>query len=684
MVTARPRPVRGAPRQDGRAENGARSGVRWGLRGKLVLLLALCLLLVVVLAGLVGSWLLHATEARLGESLARNLTQYNEQRVLTPVLRELALAQRLAESELTRRWLKDERDPEKRTLFLTEAEGYRGAFTDHSYFVASTTSGGYYFSDATHRIGSRPTYLLNPGKPADRWYFETLKANRPFNIAVDRNAITGVTKLWFDVLVREGGRTLGMVGTGIDLTEFLRSYANRPEEGVTPLIFNAAGDVLAYPDLSRLDYQSDGDSGPDTHGVYQFLDRSADRAALRQAMRDLTTRPDETSLLRVRFDGRPQLLTLSAVPQLGWYAATAVNLQAAQVLDRDLLRDAALLTAALLAALLLGLSLIVHRAVLTPLLGLTASVRAVERGEAPAALQARTHDEIGELTRAFSAMTRQVQAHTAELEGRIQDRTRQLEAVNAEVSAANRHLRDSIDYASLIQTVILPGAAPEWPHFALWRPRDTVGGDFYLIRPSPSGDGCLFGVIDCAGHGVAGALMTMLAHSALQSALDQTGPADPARLLTQLDAQWRALLRDRPVPPQVATTLDAGFAYLDRKASTVTFSGAKINLLFCRGAVVRELQGGNRAVGSRRPPQFGNTVVPTPEDTALYLTTDGLLDQAGGPHGYSFGHERLHALLVKIGRQDPEAQRLEAEQALDAYRGPLPQRDDITLLGFFI
>ena len=680
MVTVRPRPAHGSPRRNRHAA-GRRTGVRWSLRSQLVLLLALCLLLVVMLAGLMGSWLLRTTQDRLGESLARNLTQYNEQRVLTPVLRELALAQRLAASELTRRWLTDERNPEKRALFLTEAEGYRDAFADHSYFVASATSGGYYFSDATHRIGSRPMYVLNAQKPDDQWYFRVLKDNQPFSIAVDRNAVTRITKLWFDVPVRQGGRTLGMVGTGIDLTAFLRSYASRPEEGVTPLVFTAQGDVLAYPDLSRLDYQSNGDSSPETRGVYQFLDREADRALLRRTLSALATRPDETSLLRVRFDGAPQVLSISALPQLGWYSATAVNLRAAQVLDRDLLRDAALLTAALLAALLLGISLIVHRTVLAPVLGLTASVRAVERGEAPPELKGGRQDEIGELAQAFSAMTRQVRAHTAELEERIQDRTHELVAVNAEVSAVNRHLRDSIDYASLIQAVILPGAAPEWPHFALWRPRDTVGGDFYLIRPS--GDGCLFGVIDCAGHGVAGALMTMLAHSALRSALEETGPADPAQLLTHLDTQWRALLRDRPVPPQVATTLDAGFAYLDRRARTVTFAGAKINLLFCRGTEVRELEGGRRAVGSRRPPKFANTVVPTPEDTALYLTTDGLLDQAGGPHGYSFGHERLHRLVAKIGRQDPEAQRLEAERALDAYRGESPQRDDVTLLGFF-
>lgn len=677
MTTAR---VRGRAREASRAAAALR--LRWGLRGKLTLVLGLCLLLLVGLASVAGSWLLRTTEARLGEALARNLTLYNGQRVLTPVLRELALAQRLAGSELTRRWLRDESNPGNRALFLTEAEGYRRAFADPSLFVASVKTGGYYFSDDRHRIGPRPAYVLNPQKPDDRWFFRTVKAAQDFNIAVDWNATTRVTKLWLDVKVRSGGQTLGLVGTGIDLTDFLRGYADRPEPGVTPLVFNRAGDVLAYPDLQHLDYQSGQPAQGRVGGVEQFLNRAADRAALRRAMRDLADRPNETALLRVQFGGSPQLLTLSSLPQLGWYVATAVDLQAAQVLDHDLLRDAALVTAALLAALLLGLSLVLHRAVLRPLLGLTASVRAVQRGEAPPPPQARSRDEIGELTEAFGAMTRQVQAHTAELEERIQDRTRQLVAVNAQVTAAHQHLRDGLDYASLIQAVILPGPAPEWPHFALWRPRDTVGGDFYLILPSD--EGCLFGVIDCAGHGVPGALMTMLAHSALHSALDEVGPADPARLLTHLDAGWRALLGGQAAPPQVATTLDAGLAYLNRKTRNVTFAGAKISLLCCRGGEVRELRGAGRAIGGRRPPQFTNTAVPAPPDTALYLTTDGLLDQAGGPQGYGFGQARLHALLASLSTEDgPEAQRLAAEEALDAYQGQTPQRDDITLLGFF-
>lgn len=677
-----PQPATPTPRGGPRPWSARR--LRWGLQTKSLLLLGLCLVLVLVLAGLAGTWLLHKTEARLGVGLAQNLTRYNAQRILTPVTRELSLAQRLAGSEATRRWLKDERQPDNRSLFFRVADGYRSAFADHSYFVVSQASKNYYYNDAARPRTTRPLATLSARDPADQWYFQLLDSKRDFNIAVDRNATTGLTKLWFDVVVRQDRQILGIAGTGLDMTHFLRSYGSTQEPGVTPLIFNAQGDLIAYPNLDLLTRQSAGpDSGirqrtsTATRGIDQLLDRESDRAALRRSLGTLAGHPDETSLLRVRFAGTPQLLTVTALPDLGWYVATAVNLRAVQVIDRTLLRQVILVTTALLAVLLLGVSLILNRTVLRPLVRLTDSVRAMERGVAPTlpALHS-AHDELQDLSRAFVSMAQQVQTHTSELETRVQDRTQQLTAVN-------QHLRDSIDYASLIQKAILPGPAPKWPNFALWRPRDTVGGDLYLVRPTSQG--CLFGVIDCAGHGVAGALMTMLAHSALQAALAQASPNDPAQVLMHMDSRWRELLRDSPASSQVATTLDAGLAHLNPQTGQVIYAGAKLDLLMRLPgeAEVQVLAGGRRAIGGRRPPQLHNQVVPVIPGMAFYLTTDGLLDQSGGEHGFGFGDARLRAALAGLGGLTPDAQAQTIAQTLDDYQGHFSQRDDITLLGFF-
>ncbi|WP_163007751.1 SpoIIE family protein phosphatase, partial [Pseudomonas viridiflava] len=77
-------------------------------------------------------------------------------------------------------------------------------------------------------------------------------------------------------------------------------------------------------------------------------------------------------------------------------------------------------------------------------------------------------------------------------------------------------------------------------HFVLWKPRDVVGGDFYVFRSE--GNNCLLGIMDCAGHGVPGALMTMLARAAIDLAITEAGPADPACILARTDSAIRAML----------------------------------------------------------------------------------------------------------------------------------------------
>ncbi|MBF3202250.1 histidine kinase, partial [Pseudomonas aeruginosa] len=129
-------------------------------------------------------------------------------------------------------------------------------------------------------------------------------------------------------------------------------------------------------------------------------------------------------------------------------------------------------------------------------------------------------DEIGSLSKAFASMAEQVRRHTAELEDKVQERTQALEEANREMAAAQKKIGDSLDYASLIQRAILPdrqlSATLGEHHFILWKPRDVVGGDFYVYREQA--DGYLIGVVDCAGHGVPGALMTMLARAAIDHA----------------------------------------------------------------------------------------------------------------------------------------------------------------------
>jgi sigma-B regulation protein RsbU (phosphoserine phosphatase) len=252
------------------------------------------------------------------------------------------------------------------------------------------------------------------------------------------------------------------------------------------------------------------------------------------------------------------------------------------------------------------------------------------------------------------------------------------------MATASKQISDSIQYASLIQNAILPNHELARTladrYFVLWRPRDVVGGDFYVCRANEQG--CLLGVVDCAGHGVAGAFMTMIAHASINVAIDTLGLHDPAALLTEVDTRMRAMLHADPSHSQAATHMDAGFAYVDFEAKNVTFAGAKVGLYWCDGKSVGEIKGERFAIGGKRTPHFINRSTLLDARLTFTLTTDGLLDQAGGPQGYGFGRARFEELLLRHAEQPFHEQQAAFAEALAQYQGGLAQRDDITVLSF--
>lgn len=176
--------------------------------------------------------------------------------------------------------------------------------------------------------------------------------------------------------------------------------------------------------------------------------------------------------------------------------------------------------------------------------------------------------------------------------------------------------------------------------------------------------------------------MTMVASAVLGISIDTLGLHNPALLLGDMDARLRALLQNDPRHQGVATNMDAGLAYVDFAAKTVTFAGAKVSLYACDGSNVDEIKGDRTAIAGKREPVFSNRVVPLDAQTTFTLTTDGMLDQAGGAKGYGFDNARFAELLrSQSGHPLPE-QKAAFDAELCAYQGELPQRDDITLISF--
>jgi serine phosphatase RsbU (regulator of sigma subunit) len=128
--------------------------------------------------------------------------------------------------------------------------------------------------------------------------------------------------------------------------------------------------------------------------------------------------------------------------------------------------------------------------------------------------------------------------------------------------------------------------------------------------------------------------------------------------------------------------MDIGLVRLDFYRKSLRFAGAKISLYWSDGETMHVVRGDNRAICDRRVGTYTDHDLPLQANCTYYLTTDGLLDQSGGEHGFSLGTEQFTQWLIHLAREPLAMQRQAIAEALEAFRGSHPQRDDITILSF--
>ncbi|MBN3752169.1 SpoIIE family protein phosphatase [Paraburkholderia sp. Tr-20389] len=267
----------------------------------------------------------------------------------------------------------------------------------------------------------------------------------------------------------------------------------------------------------------------------------------------------------------------------------------------------------------------------------------------------------------------------------------QLLGAVAEMQAEkNRQIMQSIEYASVIQQAMLRASretlAERLPEAALvWEPRDVVGGDFYHFAAFPHG---WFGATaDCTGHGVPGAFMTLLASASLSQALEQIGPRDPAALLAAVNRNVKTLLgqvHSAAEVPQSNDGLDAAFFWFDARENQLHFAGARIalHILAPDSDQFETIAADRMGVGyvdSLADYTWQLRKIAVPRGSLLFICTDGLIDQIGGPRSISFGRRRALDLILENRDESPAAICEKLRRALAEWQGVQARRDDLTL-----
>lgn len=264
-------------------------------------------------------------------------------------------------------------------------------------------------------------------------------------------------------------------------------------------------------------------------------------------------------------------------------------------------------------------------------------------------------------------------------------RENRLQKAMADLSTAQRQIGQSLDYASLIQTSFLTDRSELFhcvpDHFLIWEQRDVVGGDAYWARPVD--DGFLLGVIDCTGHGVPGAFMTLIVASLLEKAVE--GAGSPAAILGRMNGLIKDALRQDDRGARSDDGMDCALCRVNREKGVLTFAGANMPLYVMGGDGVDVVAGDRCGLGYVRSPrdfQFTDRVVEIEKGARFYLASDGLIDQVGGARGFPFGRSRF-VEFIDEGRAVPiAAQGRDLLDELKRYQGGERRRDDVTVIGF--
>jgi serine phosphatase RsbU (regulator of sigma subunit) len=267
----------------------------------------------------------------------------------------------------------------------------------------------------------------------------------------------------------------------------------------------------------------------------------------------------------------------------------------------------------------------------------------------------------------------------------ITDQKLEVEDQKALVEEKNKAVLDSINYAQRLQLAILP-SDKSWNEvfpesFIFYLPKDIVAGDFYWMAHSH--DLVLFAAADCTGHGVPGALVSVVCSNALNRAVKEFDLTDPGKILDKVTELVLETFANSE--KEVSDGMDISLCVLDRKTNSLKWSGANNPAWFLSQGIMNTVPANKQPVGkSDDPVPFTTHHIQLSKGDTIYLFTDGFADQFGGPRGKKFKYKPFQEHLFANSSKSMKEQKESLQQTFDDWKGNLEQVDDVCVIGIRI
>ncbi|MFW5657978.1 MAG: SpoIIE family protein phosphatase [bacterium] len=399
------------------------------------------------------------------------------------------------------------------------------------------------------------------------------------------------------------------------------------------------------------------------------------------------------------------------------YKGSVVRIVSDRTAEKQVLRTELLKFIAIFGLTVISVIILIYRktrVITDPIKRLVQKVNRITDGHLNERADVIGNNEITTLSKKFNTMIEQLESYYYELEEKVRERTaeieRQKEEIEAqrdsieeqkntlaeinenlqvaytEIEAQKKHIEDSIHYAKRIQTAILPpdnlvnNLLPM--SFILYLPKDIVSGDFYWIKKKM--DKIMFAAVDCTGHGVPGAFMSIVGNNQLNYAVNVTGASTAAEILNDLNRGVTETLRQTRGAHSVKDGMDIALCVLEPATKTLHFAGAFNPLYIIRDGEILIYKPNKFPIGSfieETLGLFNEHRIDLQSGDILYIFSDGFADQFGGENDRKYLSKRFRELLLEIHEQPMEEQKRLLYHAFCDWKGNNEQVDDILIIG---
>lgn len=261
-----------------------------------------------------------------------------------------------------------------------------------------------------------------------------------------------------------------------------------------------------------------------------------------------------------------------------------------------------------------------------------------------------------------------------------------LKGINKEINEKNKEILDSIHYAKRIQESILPNSSYlkriTNSFEVLYKPRDIVSGDLYWVRKNQNG--IYVAVIDCTGHGVPGAFLSLLAHNAIEQAVIEKKLVGPSEILDSMNSFIKGVLNQNN-SVEIKDGMEVGLCLICE--NKVTYAGANIKLKYSSNGSLQEIKASKCSVGTVQPnitEHPTETILELKKGDRIFMHSDGIVDQFGGEHSKKITSKRINSAIEESLSLSLKEQKNKIDSFFVNWKNNNEQTDDVLIVMYEI